>query len=104
MTDTPLSKIEELFRQKRWDEAAKMLRLYLVSVPITHQEQGASYTAIASAYLQAMNEIQKEYNQVLEGTISLLNDLQTIGVQAKDDIDLSRVNREIDALTNNNKF
>lgn len=88
-------KITELIKNKKLDEAKKILEDYIKNVELTDEEKGAVYVNLASIYLEASNNLNREYEKFLDGILSLVSEIDSMKGELSDKIDLAAVRSQI---------
>ncbi len=95
-----LYKIDELMKQKRWDEAEGMLKQVFSSEMLHDEERGQAFITYTMAYLEALTAVNLEYKAALEDAVLLIRSMKQAQSEVNEDIDLQRLHAEIDTLSN----
>ena len=93
-----LNKIDELMKQKRWDEAEQALGDFFASDVLYDEERGRAFITYTISYLEALTKLNLEYRAALESAAQLLKKTAQIEAEMKEDIDLQQLTAEIDSL------
>mgnify|MGYP001585340374 CR=1 FL=1 len=95
MQRATISKIDELMKQKRWDEAQGLMTDFFSSDTLYEEERGRAFITYTFAYLEALIKINMEYQAALELALTLLKKNDLLESDLKRDIDLARLHNEI---------
>jgi ribosome-interacting GTPase 1 len=98
MDQNAIHRIDELMKQKRWDEAQVLLEELFASDVMTDESRGRSFISYVMAYMEALIDINQQYKSALEDATMLLKTVDANGARIKDDIDLARLKSEIGKL------
>lgn len=95
MKSADIKKIDELMKQKRWDEAQKLMEDLFSSQEFYEQERGRSFIAYTMMYMEALIAINQQYKAALEQANALLKNVNRAESEIYADIDLTRLKAEI---------
>ena len=93
-----VSKIVKLLENHRLDEARNMLTDFFAA-PLSPADRASAQLAIAAAYAEFKTEINETYSELLIDALVRLKRVKALKRESKDQIDLARVNAEIDILS-----
>ncbi len=89
-----IQNFENLLSENKIGEAKKLLEDYLKQEP-TAAEKGTVYTALASAYVKAKNQINQQYLAELESILQLLKSAGKVEKKIDDAGELSNLRSSI---------
>ncbi len=84
--------------QHRFDEATVALTELVQTDEFIDEQAGGAYLALFMSYMEALIEARKQYNQALDAGIVLLKATHARQREMNEDIDLTRLHSEINAL------
>ncbi|MDP2629447.1 MAG: hypothetical protein Q8P45_01970 [Candidatus Harrisonbacteria bacterium] len=91
-------KIGALLEEQKWEEAKRLLSTYLDS-DLSLEEKGAAYVAFVSTYLKMVNQINEQYELILENMLTdLKGDRQEI-LALDEKMQLADLDTAIDKLS-----
>ena len=96
LLDVP--KIVKLLANHRLDEARSVLTDFFAG-PLSPADRASAQLAIAAAYAEFKTEINETYSELLIDALVRLKRVKAFERESKDQIDLARVNAEIDILS-----
>ena len=99
MDQNTIKRIDELMKQRRWDEAQKLMEELFASDVFFDEERGKAFISYTMAYLEALIEINQQYKAALEDANALLKSIDRVEGEIKEDIDLTRLKAEIGKLS-----
>lgn len=85
---------KNLVEQKNWPAAKRLLEDFFRDNFINQQE-GEAMLSVTSAYLEAMNSLNRQHLGVLDNTLAMLKDLDKEQRQEEEAIDLSLARSQI---------
>ena len=83
-----------LVGQKNWTEAKKLLELFFRD-NLLDQQEGEAMLNISSAYLEAMNSLNRQHIEVLDNTLDMLKSLDKEQRKEEEGIDLKLARHQI---------
>lgn len=98
MPSLDVSKITKLLTNHRVDEARTMLADFFAG-PLPPADRVSAQLALAAAYAEFKTEINETYSELLIDALVRLKRVKAFERESKDQIDLARVNAEIDILS-----
>ena len=98
MDQTLIQRIDELMKQKRWDEAQSLMEEFFASDILFNEERGRAFINYTMAHMEALVEINEQYKTALEDATALLKNIDQTGARIKDSVDLARLKSEINKL------
>ena len=98
MAQLDIEKIGKLLRNHQIADAKAMFEEFFAA-PLRPEERAGAQLAIAAAYMEFKTEINETYNELLVDALVRLKKVNEFERKVKDEIDLARVNAEIDILS-----
>ena len=88
------NKLAEYLKNKKFDEAKKMLEDFVKS-PMTEEEQGGVLASAVIRHMELMNSIEKEYIDSMQELLNELKELDKKGAEIKDKDALDKVRSKL---------
>ena len=88
------NKLSSLLKEKKMDEAKKLLEDFVRS-PMTEEEEGGILVSATMRHLEIMNSIEEQYIESVKSLLAELKELDTQESKAKDSEALNKVREEL---------
>ncbi len=92
------AEISAHLRDKRWDEASKAIDEAFSGQEFSLVDEADAYITLVGVHLEVLNEINREYLAAVQAAVLLTKTMHAGTHKIEEEIDLRRLQRQIDEL------